>query len=435
MSNRQKSREDYRKEYMAYLQAEISNQKVNLDTNRLFQQTGQPSRPADPRTITEKIAEEEKRGGLRDLARQELNSITRDSQIAFDIVQSLDTEKVKFLLQQFSVVKKEIDSRFTSGVPSSTLFLDFFNRFIENYEKTKGVQSTPDIEEIGEVVGSIGKRRQYSNADGTYDVKYQLPSDDELLSMSANDLRKAWTGMKNEVARQYYKEKKLNQDQLDTRAYILDMIANNKTPRPEGGLGGHTAENIKSWIEDFNFEWGVIRDFLDGIRGMSIVGGSLAPIGIPKMNEYCDFGKYVINTDKLYDNILSLKTKNKIRITDIPSQRVSPTVGSIVRDIIGGNIPNPEYIAQLSESDQVLLNKILRRAKLENQLKLDLPTKSAETRDMERFDILRGQLIAGNDSKELIKEFKLLLLKFKNSHRIPKREVNEIFEELLSLGY
>jgi len=48
---------------------------------------------------------------------------------------------------------------------------------------------------------------------------------------------------------------------------------------------------------------------------------------------------------------------------------------------------------------------------------------------------LKGQVMAGNDSKELIKEFKTMLLKFSNDGRIKKAEAREILLDLTALGY
>lgn len=53
----------------------------------------------------------------------------------------------------------------------------------------------------------------------------------------------------------------------------------------------------------------------------------------------------------------------------------------------------------------------------------------------DRFNILRGEIIAGNDSPKIAKEFKVMLMKFMNEGRIPKRQANEILQELLALGY
>jgi hypothetical protein len=48
---------------------------------------------------------------------------------------------------------------------------------------------------------------------------------------------------------------------------------------------------------------------------------------------------------------------------------------------------------------------------------------------------LKGQISAGNDSKELIKEFKVMLVKFSNDGRIKKNEAREILLDLAAMGY
>jgi hypothetical protein len=42
--------------------------------------------------------------------------------------------------------------------------------------------------------------------------------------------------------------------------------------------------------------------------------------------------------------------------------------------------------------------------------------------------------MAGNDNEEMIKEFKVLLLKLSNSGHIDKKESNEVMTMLLQLG-
>ena len=42
--------------------------------------------------------------------------------------------------------------------------------------------------------------------------------------------------------------------------------------------------------------------------------------------------------------------------------------------------------------------------------------------------------MAGNDNKEMVKDFKLLLLKLSNTGHIDKKESNEVMTMLLQLG-
>jgi hypothetical protein len=52
----------------------------------------------------------------------------------------------------------------------------------------------------------------------------------------------------------------------------------------------------------------------------------------------------------------------------------------------------------------------------------------------DRFNILRGEITAGNDSPKIAKEFKTMLLKFMTEGRVPRQQGNSILHEMLSLG-
>jgi hypothetical protein len=43
--------------------------------------------------------------------------------------------------------------------------------------------------------------------------------------------------------------------------------------------------------------------------------------------------------------------------------------------------------------------------------------------------------MAGNDSHELVKKFKILTMKLTRQGLLPKNEVMELFEDLVNLGY
>jgi len=60
--------------------------------------------------------------------------------------------------------------------------------------------------------------------------------------------------------------------------------------------------------------------------------------------------------------------------------------------------------------------------------------KTLTDQEDDRFEVLRGQLIAGQDNLQLAKEFKVLMLKMVNEGRLPKRQANEIMHEMLMLG-
>ena len=96
---------------------------------------------------------------------------------------------------------------------------------------------------------------------------------------------------------------------------------------------------------------------------------------------------------------------------------------------------NPSYdqLDKLSSDERNQLHSILQMAKLDDQFSVPVP--SDIDNDNNKFDILRGQIIAGNDNPDLIKEFKLLLTKLMMNNRIPRKQGHEILSDLAALGY
>ena len=58
-----------------------------------------------------------------------------------------------------------------------------------------------------------------------------------------------------------------------------------------------------------------------------------------------------------------------------------------------------------------------------------------EQANINRFYVLQGELAAGNDANELIKELKLLLVKLMGNGNIGKPEGSVVLYELLLLGH
>jgi len=97
--------------------------------------------------------------------------------------------------------------------------------------------------------------------------------------------------------------------------------------------------------------------------------------------------------------------------------------------------PDFDTLNGLDDKEKKLLHKIAKSTQILERFSIPNPNLSQEQRDINRFEILRGEMNAGNDSKELVKEFKLLLLKLMNAGKIPRREGQEILTDFIALGY
>ena len=153
-----------------------------------------------------------------------------------------------------------------------------------------------------------------------------------------------------------------------------------------------------------------------------------------KPKSYTPFGRYVINKPKLNESIVMVRRLCGGALKELPTHSVSQKIADTLKTIVGGSIPEFDHIAGLGAKDQAHLHKILKLAKFDN-VSVPNPQKSEEQKEMDRFDILRGEIMAGNDNKTLVKEFKIMLMKFLHQGRIPRREAHEILTDLAVMGF
>jgi hypothetical protein len=154
---------------------------------------------------------------------------------------------------------------------------------------------------------------------------------------------------------------------------------------------------------------------------------------VVKPKPYAPFGRFVIHKPKLSQDILQIRRLSGNATREFPTQRISKGVSHILKSVCGGVIPHIDHIAGLGAKDQEHLHKILNFAHIDN---VPVPTpKTDDARAIDRFDILKGEILAGNDNKTLVREFKVLLMKLVQSGRIPRREAHEVLTDLTALGF
>lgn len=181
-----------------------------------------------------------------------------------------------------------------------------------------------------------------------------------------------------------------------------------------------------------------------GLQQMNLIGHGLRKRKSMKGNGICmaekpynylGFGINEINKSKLEKGILTLRRKNKTNYPDMPSRRVSSKFSNIVKTIVGGSMPKFEDLNTLDEDEKEYLTKLVKKSNLEDRLSVPAPSKDQQEKDIHNFEIMKGQLMSGNDSIELVKKFKLLIRKLSKQGLLPKADVEELNEILLELGY
>lgn len=157
--------------------------------------------------------------------------------------------------------------------------------------------------------------------------------------------------------------------------------------------------------------------------------------GITAEPAYVPFGTHLLNKHKLKDNIVMMRTKKGGAIVNIPTQRVNGKLAKVLHTICGGGIPQFESVMDLADDDKALLHRITKTSKVSDRLSVPNPNKTKMEEEDNRFNLLRGEVSIGNDNPAVIKEFKVLLLKFMREGRVPMGQGKAIMEELLLLGY
>lgn len=158
--------------------------------------------------------------------------------------------------------------------------------------------------------------------------------------------------------------------------------------------------------------------------------------GIMESPRFVKFGKYLINNHKLNnDDIFALKQPSGGALHEFPSVRLSKHLSNVIKKMVGGGVPSYNDLNGLSEPEKAYLHKVSTRSNIVDKFSIPAPSKDQYEKDIHEFEVLKGEIMAGNDSKELIKKFKLHLMKLSKMGSLPKREVSEVMEELLQMGY
>ena len=153
----------------------------------------------------------------------------------------------------------------------------------------------------------------------------------------------------------------------------------------------------------------------------------------PEPKPYTQLGNLLIDKRKLGNNILYLKKPYQDHAhREIPSQKISNKMTDIVKNLMIKRQPEYGDLEGLGFDEKHLLRKIVNHSKLD--ISVPNPNKNQEEKENDRFDILKGEIIAGNDNTKIAKELKLMIVKFLHLGKIPKREAHEILLELASMG-
>lgn len=155
--------------------------------------------------------------------------------------------------------------------------------------------------------------------------------------------------------------------------------------------------------------------------------------GLPQEADYVPFGKHLINRRKLKDGVIMVKRRNGAFIPELKTKRISPNLQVVFNKMAGGAIPSFSELERLDDEEREYLKFVSNRTSLSSKLDVPSPKKDKNEELINQFSIIRGQLIAGNDSQEMIKKFKKIIVDMIDRELLPKGQARDILVELAKI--
>lgn len=167
------------------------------------------------------------------------------------------------------------------------------------------------------------------------------------------------------------------------------------------------------------------------------IGRGLEPVETPS---HIQFGKYLLHANNMNKSVLSVHHKGGGRVQSIPVQSMSEDLRDFIVRVLfdkrtqkpdeissrGGETPLQKEFSRLPLREQKLFEKMSKGAGVHHTLGLK-PVKSDEDEKIEeRFEVLKGEWFAGNNSHELVRELRKIVIYFMDEGRLTKSQAREL---------
>ena len=149
-------------------------------------------------------------------------------------------------------------------------------------------------------------------------------------------------------------------------------------------------------------------------------------------NDFVEFGKFIINADKLESNKLRvLYKKTYLNLKDIPTKTISDNLKDILLELIERQKFNERLFNMLDYKEKQLCILLLDKSNVKKILKIKFNDNQDDFKQKkERLEVLIGEINASNDSPLIKEEAKHLLIWLKNNNHISTQIYNRTIGEL-----
>ena len=142
-----------------------------------------------------------------------------------------------------------------------------------------------------------------------------------------------------------------------------------------------------------------------------------------------EFGKYRINIPKLKENVLSISTLKK---SHVKTNLVGDKVKDILLDYKDHGKFNISLYNELEKEQKLILDQLLKQSGMDDHLGIRIKDDELP-RLIDRYELLRGQVLSGNDAMEIRKELRNVVLRLVKLNKLPMKQSYELLLELCLL--
>jgi hypothetical protein len=293
---------------------------------------------------------------------------------------------------------------------------------------------TPPLQEIEKEMGQILKRR----LEPQKQVEFQKEKQEE------SQLLKPITGRNNPAQlsiteiRSYLRANPNIASQLrDTNGQKVSISNLQKKMGNTGKKRSIYSTNLfEIWGQEMptteGFGIGKYNPIQTQPRNIVRMGKGIAAVEQPS---YKEFGKFCINMNHLENqDILNIKYKNCLgAVPSFKPTAISDIFRDFIIDLLDTGKPNIRVYNQICDEERKHFQKLASAAGIFKGMGLPVTVIDDEEKDVKRFEILRGQIQAGNNNPKLLDETRKLVVRLMNSDRIKKKAGLDILLELSAM--
>ena len=413
-----------------------------------------------------------------DQARQEADLIRNLQSLGFrysdiqKIVGSL-TPDIEFKVNQtFPSIKRRIERDYNPQLITPSFFLDWLNNYLEELDRSKGFISggsskTPSSKSKFDIGGgeeaSITLEIEPSETGVAISEPVAVvgervikPRKAEMIYSTVEDFIVAPLPDKKRFLNKYLTafmntNPDLSPEEEANIGDALDAVNNAQgTDRmgayfERGNVGGILTDIYNVWAPTvFNRLTEVGSNLLpmrkkegEGVRRKKKEPKGLKPIKLGKgivVEEapvFRPLGKYIVHYGFLTNqDMLNVKYPSGGAIPQFKPTPVSDLFKDFIIDLLESGKANTRVYEQIPVDERKLFEKIANGAGIFHSLGLKKVVMDTEKEENDRFNLLKGEYLAGNNSQKVLHELRRLVIKFMNDGRLHKTQALNFLMEL-----